>query len=553
MKKYIISMLVAAAFGFILPSCNDKLDVAPPNSLTDEQIESILASGDEDKISLIMSSLAADLDANFRLNSSVFSGFGSNPLNPIQNQDLFDDLRCNDIVLGEATLGSSGTYQIFYNIDPSFEPWLASNRSYNYSWWLLAATPHTNANKVLAYLSPETVEASGSNSLKDYRARCLTVRAYGYMLLMERYQKAYLQGGKDGKGMPVYTEYGVNDPVAPSSATETYDFIKSDLDEAVKLFTESEIGEGGDGYTVGTTNDIDCAVAQFLLARASLWTGDYATCISSCQAILSHYSDLIPESAYGIQNSRTRALAAGTDDEKADDNAFACLDVNPECILGWTDGNGAQTYQYSNFNCFAEGNGGLGEYFMRMDNRLYEKIADNDFRKGVFLSDTLTYVYPTDETSQLLPKYTNLKWGATIALQQTARNSNINCDYCYYRTSEVLLMLAEAQASSGKDSEAKNTLNELLAARTKDGAATLTCDNYPSMSGMSALDMVKLQWRIEMWGENGDEYSNNKRWGIDVDRTGSAIHWSSGKTYTAEHMTYEIPIQETSTNGHWND
>ncbi len=551
MKKYFIIGIYVALIGGFLSSCSDKLDVMPPNNLTDEQIQAILASGDEEDINLVMSSLATDLDANFRLNSSSFSGFGGNSLNPLQNQDLFGDLRGNDIVMGESTLGSSGYYQLFYNIDASFEPWGASNRTFNYTWWKLAATPHTNANKVLAYLTPETV---GTNrTLMDYRARCLTVRAYGYLLLMERYQKAFLQGGQSGKGMPIYTEYGINTPLAPSSATETYNFIKDDLKEAINLFKESGIGEGADGYTVGTTNDIDCAVAEFLLARASLWTGDYATCISSCNGILAKYPELVKEDAYGIQNSTTRALANGTDEADADHNAFVSLTENPECILGWVDGNGAQNYQYSNFNCFGEGTGGVSSYFMRIDDRLYNKIADDDYRKGIFLNDTLTYIYPTDSISRIIPKYTNLKWGATLSLQQAKRNDQLNSDFCYYRSSEVLLMKAEAQANNSDDAGAKETLNILLAARTKSGATTLTCDNYPAMIGLSAIDMVKLQWRIEMWGENGTEFANNKRWGTNIDRTGSSIHWSSGKTYSVEHMTYEIPIQETSTNGNWND
>lgn len=550
MKKYILGLCVVASLVFA--SCNDQLDVAPPNNITDEQIQEILKSGDETRIQLIMSGLVANLDGNFRINSS-FSGFSSNSTNPLVNQNLFGNLRANDIVLGTSILGTSGTYQLYYNIDPSFQPWLATDRSTNYTWWLLASTPHTNANKVLAYLGKDAVNQSGSKSLKDYRARCLSVRAFGYMLLMERFQKAYLHGGKDGKGMPIYTEYGVNTPVAPSSAIETFDFIKNDLKEAVQLFGESGKGEKADGYTVGITNDIDRAVAQFQLARVSLYTGDYTTCIASCQEIMAHYPSFIAESAYGIQNSRAAALAAGTDDMKADNNAFACLKKNPECILGWVDGSGAETYQYSNFNCFAEGNGGLSEYFMRIDNRLYDKIADNDFRKGIFLTNPVTYVYPTESKSRVIPQYTNLKWGATISLQQTKRNNQINCDYATFRSSEVLLMLAEAQALAGQDAAAKTTLNLLLAARTKTGATALTCDTYPSMIGLSALDMVKLQWRMEMWGENGIEWYNNKRWNVPTDRTGSKNHWSTGTTYSVDHMTYEIPIQETSTNGSWNN
>ncbi|SHF97591.1 Starch-binding associating with outer membrane [Mariniphaga anaerophila] len=549
MKKYFYLIYIVIIGGFLF-SCSDKLDVTPPNNLTDEQILKILASGDEDDIELVMNSLASDLDASFRLNGN-FSGFSGNALNPLQNQDLFGNLRGNDIVMGESELGASGYYQSFYNIDSSFEPWRSTDRTFNYTWWKLAATPHINANKVLQYLDTETVGAN--NTLKDYRARCLTVRAYGYMMLMERYQKAYLHGGKDGKGMPIYTEYGINTPLAPASATDTYDFIKKDLKEAVNLFTESEIGEGADGYTMEITNDIDCAVAQFLLARVALWTGDNETCISSCDAILNKYPELIQESAYGVPTSSKRALAEGTQDAEALNNAFASLEKNPECILGWVDGNGAQTYQYSNFNCFGEGSGGLSSYFMRIDDRLYNKIAENDYRKTVFLDDTLTYVYPTDGISRLIPKYTNLKWAATISLQQLERNNQLNCDFCYYRSSEVLLMKAEAQANSSNETGAKETLNILLAARTKDGTPTLTCDNYPAMAGLSALDMVKLQWRIEMWGENGTEYSNSKRWNVNIDRTGSTTHWSSGKTYSVDHMTYEIPIEETSTNGNWNN
>ena len=549
MKKIILYFLF---IGFLFSSCEDKLEVTPPDSLTDEQIQEILASGDEEKIQVIMKGLVETLDANFRL-SDNYSGFSGNLYNSFTNQELLGNLRANDIVLGEPSIGAGGSFsfELFYNIDGSFEPWKADSRTENYTWWMLAASPHTNANKVLAYLDKETVEESGSKSLKDYRARALTVRAFGYNLLMERYQKAYLHGGKDGKGMPIYTEYGINKPVAPASATDTYNFIKDDLKEAIKLFAESEIGNNKDGFTLDKPNDIDKGVALFLLARVSLWTGDYPTCISATQEILAKYPDFITEDYYGISNSRAAALAAGTDDVNANDNAFSSIGKNPETILGWVDGNGAQTYQFGNFNIFLEGSGGLGAYHMRIDNRLYEKMADTDFRKDRFLTNPVSYTYPTNGQVRVIPKYSNLKWGATIAKQQNVRNDKLNCDYTYIRSSEVLLMLAEAQALSSQEAEAKITLNKLLAARTKNGATTLTTDNYPAMSGLSVLDMVKLQWRMEMWGENGLDYSNSKRWGQDVDRNGSSVHWSNGKIYKVENMTYEIPIQETSTNPNW--
>lgn len=113
----------------------------------------------------------------------------------------------------------------------------------------------------------------------------------------------------------------------------------------------------------------------------------------------------------------------------------------------------------------------------------------------------------------------------------------------YMRTSELLLMKAEAYAQQGNDTEAKNVLNTLLAARTKEGAPTLTCDNYPAMQGLTAMQMVQLQYRIELWGEGGYEFYNNKRWNIPVDRTSSANHVNKG-TYSVADMTLDIPDDE---------
>jgi hypothetical protein len=65
---------------------------------------------------------------------------------------------------------------------------------------------------------------------------------------------------------------------------------------------------------------------------------------------------------------------------------------------------------------------------------------------------------------------------------------------------------------------------------------------------MSVLNMVKLQWRIECWGENGWKFWNSKRWG-EVPAYEGSNHWSQKRT--VEHTTWEIPDNETQTNPHW--
>lgn len=76
----------------------------------------------------------------------------------------------------------------------------------------------------------------------------------------------------------------------------------------------------------------------------------------------------------------------------------------------------------------------------------------------------------------------------------------------------------------------------------------MTCDTYPSMAGLTALQMVQLQTRIELWGENGREFYNNKRWGIPVDRSDSKVHNDKVNKLSVKDMTLQIPKQELDTN-----
>ena len=357
---------------------------------------------------------------------------------------------------------------------------------------------------------------------------------------MENYQDSYLQGGKDKLGIMLYDFYDPTQPYKPrASSTDTYNFIKTDLTNAIKLIDASK-ATTNIGYTVDKLDDIDLSVAKFLLARVSLITGDWATVISAADDILAKYPTLMGEDVYGGVNN----VGTASDPEiRPETNGFLNNEVNPEVILGFSVGESLKLHDYW-MNPFSEGNGGEGGGYARIDNRLYEKIDSRDYRKNVFMAtDFGDYTYPTKSTKRFIPAYTNLKFAATHGLG-TDDKKNVGTVTCYYmRSSEVLLMKAEAQARDGKDAEAKKTLNILLAARTKAGETPLTVDTYSSMNGMSALQMVQLQTRIEMWGEGGLEFFNNKRWNLPVDRQSSANHVDKG-TYSVDKMTLKIPELE---------
>ena len=65
-------------------------------------------------------------------------------------------------------------------------------------------------------------------------------------------------------------------------------------------------------------------------------------------------------------------------------NGFLNNTINPEVLLGWPVGE-ALTAHNAWMNPFGTSYGGAAGEYQRIDNRLYEKIDDNDYRKDVFL------------------------------------------------------------------------------------------------------------------------------------------------------------------------
>ena len=556
MKKYIKNICGALAAVTALTACDSKLDLTDPTKLTDEQIESLLVDGTPEEQQLIFGGMAAGLKSYLCYRGTIMSGGFSNMSidNEWVHNNMYRNLQCGDIVYGDGARHSSGWGQ-YYRNSQDLQYWDSDRESECYGFWGSPAISISKANNILMYLTDEIIEKSNSALLKQYKAQALVIRGMGYMQLMERFTKAYLHGGQSGHGMPIYTTYGYNETVAPSSATDTWNFIIKDLTEAVNLFKESGLGTGG--YTIGTTGsecyDIDCGVAQYFLAKAAMWTGNYQTAITACNDVMNAYNwSFIKEENYGVDNSRVAGICANTDDMKSDDNAFLSVAKNPETIFGWdTDAN---IYSQTYLNPFNNGSDMTDHAYYQIDNALWAKMSDNDYRKSRYMTEAATFPYfnivSGDSTwyPTKVPAYTSLKWAATIASDQSVRShEKDHSDVILFRTSEVVLMLAEAYAQSGNDTEAKNTLNKLLAARTKAGAPTMTCDN--TMAGMSTLDMCKLQWRLECWAENGWNFWNAKRWNQAPTYEGSN-HWSTNAV-TIEHMTWEIPDKETQTNPHW--
>ena len=551
MKKIIKSIAIFAGMAAVLASCADKLNVTPPNNIYDEQIVELLENGTADQKESILKAIVNPMAQYFNNydRNNVCSTGSANVMNySYVGIEWGRSLMGNDIALGydleSYDLAGRDLYQ--FNA-PDFR---IGNSNTNYCHWTTYAYAINQANSVLGYMTEEL--AQKDNLFKDGRARALLVRAYCYMCMMEEYQDAYLLGGKDKLGLPIYKAYDPKqEPVARSSAEETWSFIKGDMKEAVSLLSGAS-----KGYTAGRANaeDFDLGVANFLLARAALLTGDYSTCVTACRAIINSGAyGFIAKENYGGHNTGAWNPTSEIVVSPAT-NAFTNIAVNPETILGYT----VTSSFYQQAAVFF----GLSSMFStysatkstaRIDDRLYNKISDKDVRKDAFVNfEVGDYMFAANGAVAKIPSYASMKFSSTDALNNDGTAgagtpaSTTKCDYTKFRLSEVYLMLAEALCQSNNENEAKTVLNTLLAARAKEGQ-TLTVDDYKAAAGSSTLDAVKLQWRIEMWGEGGREYYNNKRWGVDVNRSGSTVH-PKILTYPANKMTLAMPEREMQDN-----
>lgn len=535
MKKYLIAL---SALAFATTSCYEKLNIAPPNAITNGMVAELLKTADDATVVTIMGAIADGLPPHM-YGGGYNTRYSGRIDGSWSGQLAIRALSGNDVAYGYLAMPANEYYNCGAFID-------ADNLA-ALSYWHRAFTLTNAANKMFNTLTEEVVEANGSATLKEYYGRGLALRAFGYLYAMENF-------GTNSLGMPIYTVYSVSQQDKPrASAKETYDSIIRWATRADELFAAANVGfkaTDNSSMTRGLTNYI-IARAALLAAKSEGATGSayWNTAIQACDRMIQSGASLMTEDQYVQKTSGNYEDNPIYPIYEASTSGLMNFAENPEALYGFgcRYGGGGSVASYNNFL--------TGSY--RIDDRLYSKIDNNDFRKDNFhpeKPDHLFYLpgvnsFVDGGTPVEVSTYWSSKFANNVGLDGgvvgNSDNAKVNSiDFAFVRLAEVILMKAEAQAESGDESGAKTTLNTLLAARTKAGQPALTCDTYTGMAGMSALEMVQLQTRIEMWGEKGLEWYNNRRWNIAVNRAGSTVHWTPSITYPVSKMTLQIPSEE---------
>ena len=483
MKKNILYMAAAAALLF--SSCAAELDTDPQGgSLSDEQLEALMKTDPEVVLEPMLSGAIMYLHNGTRIDNTSDTGF--------MVWNLRMDLQGNDMVLSALTNWFADEY-MFENLRQQTAI-LTADQWYNYYKVVY------KANQVLDLIK---IVEEPSSAVLTFKAQALTYRALGYYYLMAIYQDDYMHGGKDKAGVPYYDSVGEAKGRTPS--TEVYSNIMTDLKDAIGIFKQA-------GYdAMSSTSDIDQSVANMLLARVALTTGDYTTAANAAAAVIAEPYTLMNEEQYTTSGFLKATL--------------------PETIWAytWTSASSNENKSFASWisvYCNAAGLSNNKNIFLCIDERLYNQIPDTDYRKNNFLA----------AAEGAYPAYANKKF----------YNETYRTDEIFMRLSEAYLLKAEAEARDGNDAAAQQTLYDLVSKR--DSGYTKS-----SKTGDALLEEIYLQSRIELWGE-GHEFYTNKRFNKGVDRTSSANHVHKAVKAAGKEFTYQIPLSiELNSNPYIND
>ncbi|WP_440069614.1 RagB/SusD family nutrient uptake outer membrane protein [Tenacibaculum discolor] len=334
------------------------------------------------------------------------------------------------------------------------------------------------------------------------------MRAYAYFYLTQYYQKEY-NASELILPMPIEA---TSTNLPKSSAQEVYDLMEKDLTEAIDLL---------DGFNRTAKNQVNKDIARTLYAYV---LGARGTDFPKMATLTQNVID--------AGNFAIKPASDVTDgfNDVTDPSWMWGIDIVPENGLGlvsWWGQVDAFSYSY----------GWAGD-FKAIDEGLYNQIATDDARKGQFFGNSSSGRY-------LQPLF-KFYWAPNVGIG-SGPQTGINGDYVYMRIEEAYLLNAEANARSGNEGAARNSLKAVMQNRVPD------VTYIDALSGQALLDEIYLQTRIELWGE-GKSYLAMKRFKATVNRGSNHIFLANeSMDYNEERMTFEIPQDEIQNNPFLND
>lgn len=408
------------------------------------------------------------------------------------------------------------------------------------------------ANRIIAHIDA----ATGSDEDKKFiKASALAFRAYSYEKLIHYYCYRW-QDSNNGASQGVVLRLDESTGDAPfATLAETVDQIYKDCQEAITLFGESGIDRPASEIWIPNAN-----VAHAVYARAALFRQDYQTAVDQAKLAKKGYPLMSNDSYAAGFCEPTSEWIMGSYGDDSENNFYWSYGTQGACNGYYATAEGNPT-----------GAGTIGH-------ELISRIPNNDARKQNFLTEDKfpdldlskesNYYYTFGilgmmddniyEQADSIVKAHQAK-GLTTPYQAGFYYLDANLKFFvkaqpgvgyvpFIRSSEMVLIEAEANYFLGKTAEAQAALVELNATSGRNPEYTCT------KTGEELLSEIQDYRCLELWGE-GFEWSDFKRWNKAVVRKsfaeGGNAHQSVAITIKPEDgnkWTWGVPLNETDYN-----
>lgn len=408
------------------------------------------------------------------------------------------------------------------------------------------------ANRIIAHIDA----ATGSDEDKKFiKASALSFRAYSYEKLIHYYCYRW-QDSNNGASQGVVLRLDESTGDAPfATLAETVAQIYKDCQEAITLFGESGIDRPASEVWIPNVN-----VAHAVYARAALFSQDYQTAVDQAKLAKQGYPLMSNDSYAAGFCEPTSEWIMGSYGDDSENNFYWSYGTQGACNGYYATADGNPT-----------GAGTIGH-------ELISRIPNNDARKQNFLTEDK---FPNLDLSKESKYYYTFgilgmmddniyEQAASIVKAHQAKGLTTPYQAGFYyldanlkfyvkaqpgvgyipfiRSSEMVLIEAEANYFLGKTAEAQAALVELNATSGRNPEYTCT------KTGEELLSEIQDYRCLELWGE-GFEWSDFKRWNKAVVRKsfaeGGNAHQSVAITINPEDgnkWTWGVPLNETDYN-----
>ncbi len=513
-NRYIIGGLAVALMTPALVSCGD--DFLSEEPITN--ISSVTVNTSEEGANAAVTGLVRQMQRQFTdLKNGNLNASGETFFANIYGEALGPD---NNV--GEATnYMRTGIKPANFRYATGWWPsWM-----YKYCYSIIGS-----ANSILTNLSEDP---TNDNELW-LKASALTMRAHAYTRLMQVYAPRWIDSNNGEKHCIVLRiKSGEPNEKQFNTCNEGYDQLYKDLNDAIAYFEKSSKKRGNQLFFV------DENVARGIYARLALLKDDYQTAQKMAHDARQDYT-IMSEKDYlsGFSTQNDEWMWAPAMDPLGIyywgfGAHYAC---NGHYVKSW---GYSSSMQYSLYKHFSETDVRSQLYFGPLCVKHAPEIAakygvtEEDFFNPNNYSNQTYGISITGSGSSpkgknkamwdFIKEYgkrfaslrpedikgiylTNSK-GLSIGVQykfQGLPDGYTSCWPPYMRAGEMLLIEAEAAYHNSDYSTTVSCLTELMAKRDP---------NYtiPATSGEALLDEVKLQRRLELWGE-GFNWFDYKRW-----------------------------------------